>query len=155
MLFVLPGSLIFLLHGTSISTGSNDSGVAVSLVFMSLSTALWIAVVNLLAFPVIRRINERLVSATSLPERMGGISSAVGVFVSLALLLCAGGTISASLGGARFAHLPCSAFTSFGWMHVIAGVGATAIPLLVAGYCSLAGSSTQRVLTDRLVDRDS
>lgn len=127
MLFILPAGLVFLIHGATIKAASNESGGTTSLLFIGLSIALWTAVVNLLAFPAIRRINEKLMNATSLPQKIAGISGAVGVFVSLVLLLCVGGTISASLGAVRFAHLPCSAFTSFGWGHVIVGVGATAM----------------------------
>lgn len=155
ILFVLPAGVIFLIHGATIYARSHDSNFGVSFVFVSLSIALWIAAVNFLAFPVIRRINEKLVNATSLSERMDGMSGAFGVFVSLTLLLCAGGTTSASLGGVRFAHLPCSVFTSFGWMHVIVGVAATALPLLMDGYRVLAGSSTRHAQSDHLVDDHS
>lgn len=119
------------------------------------------------AVPMLSTIDDKLKTTTSASGKWLCVSGAVGITVCMVYMMCASGAISALLSGG-VAQIPrktsalCalfspaeSVFTSFGWMHVIVGVGATAFPLLVAGCCALAGSLKDHALPDRIVDSDS
>lgn len=126
-------------------------------VFVFFFTSVLVSIMIIRAgMPMIRVLDEKLKTATSASGKWLSASGFVGITVFMVWMVCAGGTISALLSGMSCSYLPCSVFMSFGWMHVIVGVGATVLPLLIAGCCVLAGS-LKRSCTARpyMVDHDS
>lgn len=140
---ILIGVFAILALAWAVTIGVSIGFGGTVLAFFFTSVAVSILIIKAVVLPIMGVVDEKLRTATSASDKWLCASGTVGIFVFLTWMICADGTISALLGGPKFGRLPCSAFTSFGWTHVIIGVGATALPLLMAGYCVLAGSTTR------------
>lgn len=149
---ILIGAFTMLQGVWAINIGLSIGFGVTAFTFFFTSVLASILIIRAIVLPIILPLDKNLKTATSASGQWLCVSGVVGMTVLMVWMVCAGGTISALLSGGvaqipRETSLLCTLFlpvesvsTSFGWMHVIVGVGATALPLLIAGCCVLAGS---------------
>ncbi|MCH9033514.1 MAG: hypothetical protein IID42_03310 [Planctomycetes bacterium] len=130
ILIVAAGALILLYAGAiPLNKGSWPQGV----LFAVVAFPAWFVFIKAL-LPLVRRMDAKLNAAKGSAKFLP-LAGCVGVGVILLWMLSLIGTVAGLLGGPKFSGGICHYLTSFSWMHVVVGIGATLPFFAAAGVC--------------------
>lgn len=130
ILIIVAGMLILPLAGSiPRNTGTWTHGILYGVV----AFPTWIIFIKALV-PQLRRLDAKSDAAKG-SAKLLPLAGCMGSLVAMLWMLALIGTVPGLLGGAKFSGGICHYMTSFSWMHIVVGLGATLPFLAAAGVC--------------------
>ena len=133
ILIIVAGALILPLAG---SIPRNTGTWAHGILYGVVAFPTWIIFIKALV-PLLIRMDARLDAAKGSAKFLP-LAGCMGALVAMLWMLALIGTVPGLLGGVKFSRGICHYLTSFSWMHVVVGIGATLPFLAAAGVCHVA-----------------